>query len=79
MAILPLLFISTVILGLVVVFIVSGFRKGASGVKVMLLGINITLLGGIIAVDTNSSLGGVEYLIVLLGLVVSIIGFEKKD
>ena len=58
MAILPLLFISTVILGLVVVFIVSGFRKGASGVKVMLLGINITLLGGIIAVDTNSSLGG---------------------
>ena len=79
MAILPLQLIFLAVLGSVVVLIVSGFRKGASGVKVMLLGINITLLGGIIAVDTNSSLGGVEYLIVLLGLVVSIIGFEKKD
>ena len=79
MAILPLQLIFLAVLGSVVVLIVSGFRKGASGVKVMLLGINITLLGGIIAIDTNSSLGGVEYLIVLLGLVVSIIGFEKKD
>ena len=79
MAILPLILIFLVILGLVVVFIVSGFRKGTSGVKIMLLGINITLLGGIIAIDTNSNLGGVEYLIVLLGLVVSIIGFEKID
>ena len=79
MSYISLLLIFLVILGLIVVFIVSVFRKGASGVKVMLLGINITLLGGIIAVDPNSNLGGIEYLIVLLGLVVSIIGFGKKD
>ena len=45
----------------------------------MLLGISITLFGGILAVDPDSNLGGIEYLIVLLGLVVSVIGFVKKD
>lgn len=78
MALMPILLIFLVILGLIVIFVVSGFRKGASGLKVMLLGINITLLGGIIAVDPNSNLEGIEYLIVLLGLVVSIIGLGKK-
>lgn len=68
-----------VILGFIVTFIISGFKKGASGLKAMLLGINITLLGGIIAVDPNSNLGGIEYLIVLLGLIASIVGFGKKD
>lgn len=68
-----------IILGLILVFIISGLKKSTSGVKVMLLGINITLLGGIIAVDPNSNLGGIEYLIVLLGLIVSIIGLVKKD
>jgi hypothetical protein len=79
MAFMPALLIFIAILGLIVVFVVLGFRKGASGIKVMLLGINITLLGGIIAVDPNSNLGGIEYLIVLLGLVVSIMGFGKND
>jgi hypothetical protein len=73
------LLILLVISGLIVGFIISSLRKGASSIKVMLLGINITLLGGIIAVDTSSNLGGIEYLIVLLGLVVSIIGLGKKD
>lgn len=68
-----------VILGLVVVLIISGLKKGTSGIKVMLLGINLTLVGGIIAVDPNSNLGGIEYLVVLLGLIVSIIGLRKND
>jgi hypothetical protein len=75
LALLILLVISDLIVG----FIISSLRKGASSIKVMLLGINITLLGGIIVVDTSSNLGGIEYLIVLLGLVVSIIGLGKKD
>ncbi len=79
MARIPIMLIFLAILGLIVTFVVSGFRKGASGIKIMLLGINITLLGGIIVVDTNSNLGGIEYLIVLLGLLASIIGFGKKD
>ncbi len=67
------------ILGLIVGCIVSDLRKGKSGLKIMLLGINITLFGGIIAVDQNSNLGGVEYLIALLGLIISIIGLGKDD
>jgi len=60
-------------------FIAYGIEKGASGHKIMLLGINITLLGGIIAVDPDSSLAGIEYLIALCGLIISLVGFAKKD
>jgi len=70
-----LLFIA---LGLVA-FIVYGLKDNVSGLKIMLLGINITLFGGIIAVDPNSYLAGFEYLIVLSGLVLSVMGFVKKD
>ena len=38
----------------------------------MLLGINITLFGGIIAIDPDSNLGGIEYLIALSGLIISL-------
>jgi len=60
-------------------FIVYGLEKGASGHKIMLLGLNITIFGGIIAVDPDSSLGGIEYIIALAGLIISLIGFGKKD
>lgn len=69
-----------IILGLVIgIIIFFGFRNGASGLKLMLLGINVTLTGGIIAVDPGASLGGIEYLIILLGVIISIIGLLKKD
>ena len=45
----------------------------------MLLGISIILFGGILAVDPNSNLGGMEYLIALLGLIISVVGFAKGD
>jgi len=35
--------------------------------------------GGIIAIDPNSNLGVIEYLIALLGLIISSIGLGKKD
>lgn len=53
--------------------------KGVSGLKLMLLGLNITLFGGIIAVDPNSDLGGIEYLIALIGLIISFVGLGKKE
>ena len=43
-----------IVLGLIAGFLVQGLKKGASGLKIMLLGIHITLFGGIIAVDPNS-------------------------
>lgn len=79
MARITVILLFLIILGLIVWFIVSGLRKGKSGLKIMLLGINITLFGGIIAVDQNSNLGGIEYLIALLGLIISIVGLGKDD
>jgi hypothetical protein len=79
MAILPAILLFIIISGIVVTIISVSLRKGISGLKLMLLGINITLVGGIIAVDPNSNLGGIEYLVVLIGMIFSIIGLGKKD
>jgi len=68
-----------VLLVALAVWVVLSLKKQNSGIKLMLLGISVILCGGIIAVDVNSSLGGFEYLIVLIGLVVSIAGFSKKE
>jgi len=68
-----------VLLVALAVWVVLSLKKQNSGIKLMLLGISVILCGGIIAVDVNSSLGGLEYLFVLIGLVVSIAGFSKKE
>jgi uncharacterized membrane protein YeaQ/YmgE (transglycosylase-associated protein family) len=68
-----------IVLGLLAGFIASSMRKSSSGLKIMLLGINLTLFGGIIAVDAESNLGGIEYLIALLGLIISAIGLGKEE
>lgn len=67
------------LLGLIVYLVVTGFRKGASTVKVMLLGINLTLFGGMLEIGPHSNIGGVGYLIALLGVIISAIGFRKND
>ena len=68
-----------VVIGLTPGFIIYGLKNGASGIKIMLYGIGIILLGGIIAVDSDSYLGGFEYLIVLVGLLISLLGLKQKD
>jgi hypothetical protein len=45
----------------------------------MLLGINITLFGGILVLSSNSDLGNLEYLIIFLGLIISVIGLVNKE
>lgn len=79
MAIIPALLVFCTISAFVIILVTQFLRKGVSGIKLMLLGINITLFGGILAVDPNTSLGGFEYLIALIGLIFSIVGFGKKD
>lgn len=79
MAIIPLLLVVLILLGLVGGIIILTLKKGASGMKIMLLGISITIFGGIIAVDPNSSLGGIEYLISFIGVIISVVGFVKRD
>jgi hypothetical protein len=79
MSLMPMMFMLLIVLALVVGVIVVGLRKGVSGTKIMLLGINITIFGGIIAVDPNSNLGGIEYLITLIGLIISAVGLGRKE
>jgi len=68
-----------IVLGLIVGLVVYSLKNSSSGIKIMLLGINITLLGGIIAVDPNSNLAGIEYLIAFSGLLISLAGLIRKD
>ena len=74
MYIIPLLLI---VVGYVIFIIVR--KSDTAGVKFMLLGISMILVGGIVAVDANSNLGGFEYLIVFIGLILSVVGFGKNN
>jgi carbon starvation protein CstA len=81
MAVLPSLlifFVIIIIIALLVILIFASIRKETSGLKLMLLGISIILFGGIFAVDTDANLGGIEYIIAFLGLIISIAGFGKR-
>ncbi|WP_088043335.1 hypothetical protein [Bacillus sp. EAC] len=74
------------ILALLLILILVGFfifivvkNSDNSGVKFMLLGISIILVGGIMSVDTNSYFRGYEHLIVIVGLIISVVGFGKNN
>jgi len=79
MMVLTVAVIFVIVFALIAVFTAYTVKKGATGLKIMLYGINITLLGGIIAVDPDSNLGGIEYLIAISGLLISFLGLLKKD
>lgn len=79
MAVIPSLLLLLVISCLVALFIVLVSKKDISGVKIMLLGINITLFGGVFALKSNFKMEVIEYSIALLGLIISISGLIKKD
>lgn len=64
---------------LVIVLVFQFLAGDVSGKKLMLLGINITLFGGILLVDPNYNHGGIAYIIALAGLIFTIIGFGIKD
>lgn len=79
MVVLPIL----IIICLVLIPIIWRLKKiGVSGTKLMLLGIHISLIGGIIAIDPESNLMGFEYLFIIIGLIVSLfglVGAYKKE
>lgn len=68
-----------VILGLTIGLILFGLKNRVTGIKLMLLGISIIIFSCIIAVDPDTNLGGIEYLIAFSGLLVAIIGFGKSE
>ncbi|GAA0336579.1 hypothetical protein GCM10008967_28680 [Bacillus carboniphilus] len=68
----PILILSSIIVFLMV-------RKSKiSGTKFMLLGLSFLIFGGIFVIDTDTYLEGVEYLVVYIGLILSVVGFAKN-
>lgn len=54
-------------------------KTNKTSMEIMVLGLAIMLLGGIFAVDPNSNLGGIEYIIVFIGLGITVAGFAKNS
>lgn len=67
------------IFGLVMSLIIVTATEKVSGFKIMLLGINITLFGGIIALDGDDGIAILGYLIAITGLIFSFVGIRKND
>lgn len=66
-----------VIIGLLILILATTSR--ISGMKFMLMGISIILVGGILILDENASLAGFEYIILCTGLIFGVIGFVKEN
>ncbi len=79
MLILQALIVPLIIFALAAAIVIQFLRNSISGIKLMLLGINITLLGGILLIDPNRNHGFIAYIAAFLGVVISIIGFGKKE
>lgn len=73
-----MLILTAILLLITIDLIISLRRMDISGVKLMFFGFHLTVFGGIIAIDQNSSLGNIEYLISIVGLVISSIGLRKN-
>lgn len=54
-------------------------RLKLQSLKVMIFGAMLMMLGGVLAVDPNVKLGGFEYLFLVAGLLLGIIGFWRED
>jgi hypothetical protein len=78
MAIYNAILLFLVMAGLIAVAIILSIKAGSS-IKVMLFGLSLTLFGGIFAADPASNLGGIEYIIAFIGLIISAVGLVKKD
>ena len=55
------------------------WKTNKTSTEIMLFGLSIMLLGGIFAIDANSSFAGFEYIIVLLGFGMTVVGFIKRN
>jgi uncharacterized membrane protein HdeD (DUF308 family) len=57
----------------------GGSKLSNKSIKTMLLGIMIILFGGFILLDPASSLGGIEFFIIVIGLIIGFFGMIQKD
>lgn len=54
-------------------------RLRLQSLKIMLLGLMFMILGAAIAVDTRINIGGIEYVLLFVGLLMGIIGYWRED
>jgi hypothetical protein len=52
--------------------------KNWNSINIMLLGIEITIIGGITVLDNNTNIHGLEYILLFLGLIITISGGIKS-
>lgn len=74
-----LILIVFITIGVIAALVFSVLSKNVSGIKIMLLGINLTLTGVVMALDRGHNYGGLVYLASITGLIVSLIGLLKKN
>ena len=48
-------------------------------IKTMLLGMMLMLFGGFILMDPTSTLRGIEFLLLIIGLLIGVFGLFQKD
>lgn len=75
---LPAALIIIVLVGILMYFIVQKLPV-VDSIRTILLGIAIILIGGFIAIDQDIKLGGLKYLILMFGLILTLTGFFKED
>lgn len=66
-----------VIVGLFIFLLAT--MSNIPGMKFMLMGISIILLGGVLILDETTRLAGFEYIILCTGLIFGVIGFVKEN
>jgi hypothetical protein len=66
-----------VIIGLLILILTT--VSNIAGMKFMLMGISIILVGGVLILDENTRLAGFEYIIIFTGLIFGVIGFVKEN
>lgn len=60
-------------------WVFTSLSKADSGLKFMVLGLHISIVGGIVVVDSKIDLLGFEYVVILLGLILSFLGVRKMN
>ncbi|MGD6831140.1 hypothetical protein ACQCT5_03185 [Sutcliffiella halmapala] len=66
-----------VIIGLLILILATTSK--ISGMKFMLMGISIILVGGVLILDENTRLAGFEYIMLFTGLIFGVIGFIREN
>ncbi|MBM7619648.1 hypothetical protein JOC95_001500 [Bacillus tianshenii] len=66
-----------VIVGLLILILATTSK--ISGMKFMLMGISIILVGGVLIIDENTRLAGFEYFMLFTGLIFGVIGFIREN